>query len=75
MVQKVTLELELPNDWRHFRLPKALDKRLHDLLDKQDVEGKLSAAERREAEALVELTEMLSLMKIRARLAPGQSRS
>jgi len=75
VVQKVTLQLDLPDDWRNFRLPKALDKRLHDLLDKQDLKGKLSAAERSEAEALVELTEMLSLMKIRARLGPGRSRS
>jgi hypothetical protein len=66
---KVKVQLELPDDWRHFRLPGALNKRLHSLLDKQDVEGKLTAAERREAEALVELSEMLSLMKIRARLA------
>jgi hypothetical protein len=69
MSQTVNVLLELPDDWRNFRLPRALNTRLHKLLDKQDVEGKLSVAERREAEALVELSEMLSLMKIRARLA------
>lgn len=66
MTHKICLELELPKDWRHFRMPRALNKRLHLLLDKQDVEGKLRPAERREAEALVELSEMLSLLKARA---------
>ena len=66
MVQRVKVTLELPSDWRKFRMPRALNRRLHDLLDKQDDGVKLSAAERREAEALVELSEMLSLMKIQA---------
>ena len=73
MSKKVVLELDLPADWRNFRMPSALDKRLQSLLDKQDDEGKLTAAERREAEALVELSEMLSLMKIRARIGRGKS--
>jgi hypothetical protein len=45
---------------------RALDERPQELLDRQDHTGKLSRAERREAEALVELAKMLSLMKLRA---------
>jgi len=58
--------MDLPSDWRNFRMPRALNRRLHDLLDKQDDGTKLTTAERGEAEALVELSEMLSLMKVRA---------
>jgi hypothetical protein len=68
-VSQVTLELDLPQDWRRFRLPAALDRRLTELLDRQDEEGKLSSAERREAKALAELSDMLSLMKLRAERA------
>jgi hypothetical protein len=75
MPKTITVKLNLPDDWNNFRMPAALDKRLHSLLDKQDLHGKLSAAERREAEALVELSEMLSLMKIRAGLAPRRNGS
>jgi hypothetical protein len=62
----ITLELELPRDWQKFRMPAALNVRLQDLLDKQDGTGALTGAERREANALTELSEMLSLMKLRA---------
>ena len=73
MAQKLMVELNLPADWRRFRMPAALEKRLQSLLDKQDSTGKLSPAEREEAEALVELSEMLSLMKVRARVARGKA--
>lgn len=62
----VLLELDLPKDWRRFRLPPPLHDRLQELLDRQDHEGKLSPKERREAEALAELVDMLALMKLRA---------
>jgi hypothetical protein len=65
----VLVELELPKDWRKFRLPRALHDRLHELLDRQDRDGKLSRLERREATALAELVDMLSLMRLRAELA------
>ena len=44
----VLVELELPKDWRKFRLPRALHDRLHELLDRQDRDGKLLPLERRE---------------------------
>ena len=65
----VLVELELPKDWRKFRLPRGLHDRLHELLDRQAREGKLSPPERREATALAELVDMLSLMRLRAELA------
>jgi hypothetical protein len=69
MTRSVVVELDLPKDWRRFRLPRALDERLQELLDKQDLEGRLTRRERREATALTELVDMLSVMRVRARLA------
>jgi hypothetical protein len=69
IVDSVLVELDLPKDWRRFRLPRALHARLQELLDRQDRDGRLSAKERREATALAELVDMLSLMRLRAELA------
>jgi hypothetical protein len=63
----VFVELDLPKPWRRFRLPPALDKRLRELLDRQDRDGKLAPRERQEAEALVELVDILTLMKARTK--------
>lgn len=72
MAESVLVELELPKDWRQFRLPSALHARLQELLDCQGRYGKLSPKERREATALAELVDILSLMRLRAELAAGQ---
>jgi len=69
MAQSVIVELELPKDWRKLRLPRALHERLQELLDRQDQTGKLLRKERREATALTELVDLLSLMRLRAKLA------
>jgi hypothetical protein len=69
MAQSVLIKLDLPTDWRKFRLPPALQDRLRDLLDQQDSAGKLSSRERREAKALTELVDLLSLLRLRAELA------
>ena len=69
MPQSVLVELVLPKDWRTFRLPPALQDRLQELLDRQDREGKLAPRERREANALTELVDMLSLLKARTELS------
>lgn len=63
---EILVEFEVPRDWRYFKLPPALDSRLQKLLDRQDREGRISQAERREAQALTQLVDMLSLMKLRA---------
>ncbi|MEX2285541.1 MAG: hypothetical protein WD648_00550 [Planctomycetaceae bacterium] len=75
MSQSVLVELNLPSDWSEFRLPPALHDRLQELLDRQDREGKLTNRERREAEALTQLVDMLSLMKLRAQRAAGRNGS
>ena len=67
MSRSVFVELDLPRPWRQFRLPTALNDRLQELLDRQDRDGKLSPRERREAEALVELVDILTLMKARTK--------
>ena len=69
MSQTVMIQLDLPKDWRTFRMPRGLQSRLQELLDRQDQIGKLTRRERQEANALVELAEMFSLMKLRVRLA------
>lgn len=74
-MSSVTLQLELPEDWEQFRLPSALDGRLQYLLDRQDREGSLSDAERREAEALTDLVDMLALLRLRAERISGQSQT
>ena len=72
-MSSVTLQLELPEDWEQFRLPSALDGRLQYLLDRQDREGSLSDADRREAQALTDLVDMLALLRLRAERVSGQS--
>lgn len=67
MAKIATIKLEIPGTPGMFDMPGALHDRLHELLDRQDQEGKLSARERREAEALVQLAQTLSLLKISAR--------
>ena len=69
----VTVELDLPDDWQKFKLPSALHDRLHELLDRQDAQGSLDARDRREAEALTQLVDMLALMKLRAEAAQKRS--
>ena len=69
MSQTVMVQLDLLKDWRTFRMPRGLQTRLQDLLDHQDQTGKLTRRERPKANGLVELAEMLTLMKLRVRLA------
>ncbi|HKI20768.1 MAG TPA: hypothetical protein VKA15_22950 [Isosphaeraceae bacterium] len=70
-MSRVTIELEIPGDLARFRLPRALNKRLQNLLDRQDSRTPLNQAERREAEALVEVAELLTLLRLRAERAAG----
>ena len=62
----IQLRLNAPGDLAKFRLPAGVQLRLGELLDRQDSGIALTSAERREAEGLVELAEMLSLLKLRA---------
>ena len=61
------IELELPAHVTRLQLPEAVDRRLGSLLDKQDRGEALTDEERAEAEGLVELSDLLSVIKLRAR--------
>ena len=65
----VLIELELPPDLERFKLPPGVDERLQKLLDRQDSGETLTTTERKEAEGLVDLAEMLSLLGRRAQRA------
>jgi hypothetical protein len=69
MSQHVLIQLEMPADLVRFRLPKGVDERLQNLLDRQDQGEELATAERLEAEGLVNLAELLSLLRLRAERA------
>lgn len=73
MSQHVLIEIELPTDLEHFQLPEGVNKRLQALLDRQDRGKPLTRAERQEAEGLVDLAELLSLLRLRAQRV-GQQR-
>ena len=62
----MSFELDLPDDFDGLRLPEGVDARLTALLDRQDRGEGLSPEERREAEGLVSLSELLSLLRLRA---------
>jgi hypothetical protein len=66
MPQHVLVELEMPADLDQFRLPRGVDERLQDLLDRQDRGEPLTPSERKEAEGLVDMAEFLSLLRLRA---------
>lgn len=70
MSEQITIQLEeIPEELSGFHFPKALDQRLQDLLDKQDRGKGLTARERQEAEGLVNLAELLTILQFRAQQA------
>jgi len=62
----VHLEVELPGDLARLSLPEGVDRRLHALLDKQDLGETLTDDERVEAEGLADLADLLTLLRLRA---------
>ena len=68
-MSRVLIELEIPDDIQHFKLPSGVDDRLQDLLDRQDRGETLTPNERKEAEGLVNLSEVLALLRLRAQSA------
>ena len=67
----LTLEVDLPADLARLRLPEAVAARLQTLLDRQDSGQPLTAQERDEAEGLVNLSEFLTLLRLRVeRMTP-----
>jgi hypothetical protein len=66
MAISIHLEVEVPGDLARFRLPGGVQQRLQELLDRQDAGNALTAQEKREAKGLVELADLLSLLRLRA---------
>jgi hypothetical protein len=62
----LTLEVDLPADLARFRLPAAVAARLQALLDRKDSGQPLTPQEREEAEGLVNLSEFVTLLRLRA---------
>lgn len=58
--------IDPPGDLLRFWLPAAVAARLQSLLDRQDAGQPLSAEERAEAEELVDLADLLTLLRLRA---------
>jgi len=67
--QTLTFKLELPDDLAQFHLPAGVQIRLQELLDRQDQGQQLTMAERAEAAGPVDLSETLTLLRLRAERA------
>ena len=65
----LTVDFDLPADLARLRLPAAVASRLQSLLDRQDAGRPLTADERAEAEGLVDLADLLTLLRLRAERA------
>lgn len=75
MPQAIHFELEVPDDLARLRLPSGVQQqRLTELLDKQNTGTTLTDAERHEAEGLVDLAELLSLLRLRSDRMSSQRR-
>ena len=66
MNAKVDFEIEIPADLARLHLPEGLDRRLQALLDRQDGGTALSPDEQAEAEGLVDLADLLTLLRLRS---------
>ncbi|MFO0798251.1 MAG: hypothetical protein U0804_12305 [Gemmataceae bacterium] len=62
----LTLAIDPPSDLARFRLPAGVAARLRSLLDRQDAGHPLTPDERAEAEGLVEMADLLTLLRLRA---------
>jgi len=71
MSTAVIFRVDVPDTLERLRLPPAVGDRLTELLDRQDANGALSAAERQEAEGLVDLADLLTLLRLRAERLDG----
>jgi len=66
MSQAIQLNVEVPDDLARFRMPGGVQARLQQLLDRQEAGEVLNDAEHQEAEGLVDLAELLSLLRMRS---------
>jgi hypothetical protein len=65
------VEVQFPDDLPRFQLPAGVQSRLQQLLDRQDAGEPLTDAERSEAEGLVNVAELLTLLKLRTERGHG----
>lgn len=68
MSRTVQLTVPMPAKLASLRFPKSLDARLQFLLDEQSRKGRLSPAEKKEAEGLVQMATTLSILKLGAQV-------
>ena len=68
MNRTVQLTVPMPANLARLRFPKALDERLHHLLDELGSRGKLTVAQKREAEALAQMANVLTILKLGAQV-------
>lgn len=61
----ITLDLDLSEELTRFHLPVGVNNRLQHLLDKQDSGQPLTSIEQEEAQGLIDLAELLTLLKLR----------
>jgi hypothetical protein len=61
----VDLRIKVPEDLARLHLPEGVDRRLQALLDRQDGGTPLTPDEQAEAEGLVELDDLLTLLRLR----------
>jgi hypothetical protein len=61
-----TISIEWPGDLPKLKLPPAVQARLQALLDQQSEGTPLTEQERQEAQGLVDVAEMLTLLRMRA---------
>jgi hypothetical protein len=73
MIQNTLVKIDIPVAVGQFKLPKAVNNRLQELLDRQDKGEKLTTKEKDEAAGLVNLAEVLSLLQLRAKNVENQS--
>ena len=71
MASTVRIEIEVPHELALFRLPNGVRERLTSLLSKQNEGQPLTESERREAEGLVDLADLLCLLRLRSERISG----
>ena len=69
----VQLTVPMPASLAELQFPKALDERLQFLLEEQNRRGKLTPAEKKEAEGLTKVAATLSILKLGAQVKSGRS--
>jgi hypothetical protein len=70
---KPFVELEVPDDLARLRMPAGVQQSLTELLDRQDTGTTLTDAEWQEAEGLIDLAELLSLLRLRSERMSSRS--